>query len=139
MIRILLCHQHPLFRSTLRSCLEGEAGVRVIAEAGSGREALMLADYCRPDVVVLDIKLVQPAGIATARLIASKLKISGIVFVGLHADAEYVTEAFKAGARGYVLADSAPTELVHAIRVVAQGGKFVSTSLPQDSVDYGRQ
>lgn len=111
--------------------------MRVIAEAGSGREALVLADYCQPDIVVMDIKLAQPAGIAAARLIASKLPNAGIVFVGVDADAEYVTEAFKAGARGYVLADSVPTELVGAIRVVAEGGKFVSTSLRQESFHHG--
>ena len=132
MIRVLLCHQHPLFRSSLRAFLENDAGLQVVGEAGTGRDAVMLADVCCPDIVVLDMKLVQPAGITAARLIASKLKSAGILFVGVDADAEYVTEAFKAGARGYVLADSVPTELADAIRVVAGGRKFVSTRLRTD-------
>ena len=93
----------------------------------------MLADYYRPDIIVMDVKLVQPAGIAAARLIASKLKSAGIVFVGVDGDEEYVTEAFKAGARGYVLADAVPAELADAIRVVADGGNFISLRLRSDS------
>ena len=132
MIRVLLCHQHALFRSSLRTYLEHDSGIRVLGEAGSGREAVMLADYYRPDIIVMDVKLVQPAGIAAARLIASKLKSAGIVFVGVDGDEEYVTEAFKAGARGYVLAGSVPVELADAIRIVADGGNFVSIHLRSD-------
>lgn len=128
-IRVLLCHQHPLFRSSLRTLLESEPKVRIIGEAANGREALILAEYCSPDIVVMDIKLVQPTGIVAARTIASKLANAGIIFVGVDADAEYVSEAFKAGARGYVLADSAPAELLRAVEIVAGGGRFLSAAL----------
>ena len=124
-----MCHQHPLFRSSLRTLLESEPKVRIIGEAANGREALILAEYCSPDIVVMDIKLVQPTGIVAARTIASKLANAGIIFVGVDADAEYVSEAFKAGARGYVLADSAPAELLRAVEIVAGGGRFLSAAL----------
>lgn len=100
-----------------------------MGEAANGREAIILAEYCSPDIVVMDIKLVQPTGIAVARTIASKIANAGIIFVGVDADAEYVSEAFKAGARGYVLADSAPSELLRALEVVAGGGRFLSATL----------
>jgi DNA-binding NarL/FixJ family response regulator len=133
-IRVLLCHQHPLFRSSLRTLLESESKVRIIGEAANGREALILAEYCSPDIVVMDVKFAQPTGIGAARMIASKLSNAGIIFVGVDADAEYVSEAFKAGARGYVLADSAPSELLPAIEVVADGGCFLSATLSGGSL-----
>jgi len=129
-IRVLLCHQHPIFRSSLRSLLETAPKLRIVGEAANGREALILAEYCSPDIVVMDVKLVQPTGIAAARMIASKRANAGIIFVGVDSDMEYVSEAFKAGARGYVLADCAPTELVRAIEIVADGGRFLSAALP---------
>jgi DNA-binding NarL/FixJ family response regulator len=109
--------------------LETDEEMRVIGEAANGREALMLAEYYRPDILVMDVGLLQPSGIAATRRIAAMLKSAGIVFVAAEADPEYVNEAFKAGARGYVLADAAPNELTRAIRVVANGGKFLSRNL----------
>jgi DNA-binding NarL/FixJ family response regulator len=128
-IRVLLCHQHPIVRSSLRDLLERESDIRVVGEAANGREALTLADYFHPEIVLLDVKLTQTTGIAAAREIIAKCKDTGVVFVSVDGDEEYVAEAFKAGARGYVLADSAHTDLVHAIRVVAKQGNFLSPSI----------
>jgi DNA-binding NarL/FixJ family response regulator len=94
----------------------------------------MLAEYCSPDIIVMDVKFAQPTGVAAARIIASKLSNTAIIFVGVDADAEYVSEAFKAGARGYILADSVPSELLPAIEVVADGGSFVSATLSGGSL-----
>src|ERR1700751_1976882 len=134
-IRVLLCHQHPVFRSSMRALIETEAGIRVLGEAANGREALILVDFCCPDVVVLDMKLAEPTGITAARSIISKLSHTGIIFVATDADTQYILEAFKAGARGYVLAQAVPSELKTSIRVVANGERFLSAGLRTDGCE----
>ena len=128
-IRIVLANHHPIIRSNLRTLLEREPAFRVIGEAANGREAVVLVDYRCPHVVLLDVKLPYLSGIAAAREISSKNPNLGIVFVTVLSDREYVSEAFKAGARGYVLGDAASADLCGAIRVVAGGGSFLSPAI----------
>jgi DNA-binding NarL/FixJ family response regulator len=128
-IRIVLANHHPIIRSNLRSLLEREPAVRVIGEAADGREAVALSEYLHPDLVLLDVKLPPLNGICTAREIISKRQTSKIIFVAVLTDQEYVSEALKAGARGYVLEDVASTDLFRAIRVVAGGGSFLSPAI----------
>jgi len=128
-IRIVLANHHPIIRSDLRLLLEREPALRVIGEGANGREAVVLAEYRRPDIVLLDIKLPQFNGMAAAREISAKKPNLGIIFVTALADEEYISEAFKAGARGYVLGDAAPADLSSAIRVVAGGGMFLSSAI----------
>lgn len=110
----------------LRALLEREPWISVVGEAANGREATALAEYKRPHVVLLDIQFSHATGIMAAREISLKADDVRIVFVSAHADEEYVSEGFKAGARGYVLADSVQTDLTRAIRVIARGGRFLS-------------
>ncbi len=136
--RILLCNDHPIVRCGLRLLLERESAFRVIGEAANGREAVLLADHTHPDIILLDVNLPHINGIAAAREICSKDSKPGIIFVTEHLDQEYVSEAFKAGARGYVLADSAQSDLIRAIQVVATGGRFLSPSITsQFPGEYG--
>ena len=128
-IRVLLCNHHPIVRSGLRALLEREPEIRVVGEAANGREAVALTEYRHPDVVLVDVQLPQTTGMLAAREIAAKAQNVGVVFIGEHVDEEYVTEAFKAGARGYVLADAAQSELIRAIQIVASGGRFLSPSI----------
>ena len=128
-IRIVLAKHHPIIRSNLRLLLEREPAFRVIGEAADGREAVALAEYRRPDIVLLDVQLPPLNGIATARDILAKRHECGIVFVTVLTDQEYVSEALKAGARGYVLEDDAPVDLFQAVRVVAGGGSFLSPAI----------
>ena len=128
-IRVLLANQHPIVRNNLRSLIERDSGLHVIAEAANGREAVVLADYKHPDVILLDMKLPLLNGILAAREISSKNQKQGIVFVSVDTDDEYIQEAFKAGARGYVRSDSAQSDLVRAIRLVAEGGTFLSPGI----------
>jgi two-component system, NarL family, response regulator LiaR len=135
LIRIVLANHHPIIRSDLRLLLERQPAFRVTGEAANGREAVILAEYRRPDVVLLDIKLPQLSGIAAAREITSKKPALGIIFVTALADQEYVSEAFKAGARGYVLGDAAQADLVSAVHVVARGGTFLSPGISAKLID----
>lgn len=130
-IRIVLANHHPIIRSNLRLLLEREPAFRVIGEAADGREAVALAEYRRPDVVLLDVQLPPVNGISTAREMASKHRGFGIIFVTVLTDQEYVSEALRAGARGYVLEDAAATDLCRAIRAVAGGGSFLSPAIGQ--------
>lgn len=139
-INIVLASDHPIIRSTLRLILEREPEFRVVAEAANGQEAVILAEYKRPDIVLLDVKLPHVSGIAAARQITLKSRDAGIVFLTEHIDEEYVSQAFKAGARGYVLADSAQSDLILAIRVVARGDNFLSPSISSQLLDqYARK
>lgn len=128
-IRVLVCNHHPIVRSGLRLLLEREPEIRVIGEAANGREAVALTEFRHPEVVVLDVQLPHRSGITSAREISTKAANVGIVFVSEYTDQEYITEAFKAGARGYVRADSAQSDLIRAIQVVATGGRFLSPSI----------
>jgi DNA-binding NarL/FixJ family response regulator len=134
-IRIVLANHHPIIRSDLRLLLEREPEFRVTGEAANGREAVMLAEYRRPDIVLLDIKLPQMNGIAAAREIASKKPGVGIIFVTALSDQEYVSEAFRAGARGYVWGDAVQSDLVSAIHVLARGGNFLSPAISAKLID----
>ena len=134
-IRIVLANHHPIVRSNLRLLLEREPAFRVIGEAADGREAVALAEYHHPDVVLLDVQLPPLNGISTAREIASKRRGFAIIFVTVLTDQEYVSEALRAGARGYVLEDAASTDLSRAIRVVAGGGSFLSPAISQKLIE----
>lgn len=125
-IRVLLCNHHPIVRSGLRLLLERESALRVVGEAANAREAVALAEYLYPNVVILDVKLPDRTGIMAAREISAKFRKIGVIFVSAHIDEEYVAEAYKAGARGYVLADCVQTDLIPAIRLVAEGARFLS-------------
>lgn len=115
--------------------LETEPDIRIVGEAANGREALALADYWRPDIVVLDLNLSPITGLAVARDIIRKVDNVRIIFVSSESDEQYVAGAFRAGAHAYVLAASAQTDLIHAIRVVAEERRFVSPSIPSKVVD----
>ncbi|MBV8809390.1 MAG: response regulator transcription factor [Acidobacteriaceae bacterium] len=139
-IRVLLANSHPLIRNNLRLLLEREQDFLIVGEAANGREAVVLTDYRHPDVVLLDIHLPYVDGLAAAREISSRNKRAGIVFVTANPDLEYASESFKAGGRGYVLADSAQVELARAVRVVARGGSFLSPIIAAQLIeDYERR
>ncbi|MBV9266192.1 MAG: response regulator transcription factor [Acidobacteriaceae bacterium] len=129
MTTILLTSAHPIVRNSLRLLLEREPDFQVLAEAANGREAVVLADYKRPKVVLLDIQLPYLAGVPAAKEILSRNPETAVVFVTAETDEVYVAEAMKAGARAYVSADAAQSDLVTAIHCVAEGGTFVSPSL----------
>ncbi len=134
-IRVVLANHHPMIRSNLRLLLERQSAVRVVGEAADGREAVFLTERRHPAVVLLDIQLPLLSGIAAAREISSIKPDPGIIFVTALVDQEYVCEAFKAGARGYVLADLAHMDLVSAIQMVASGGRFLSPAISRKLIE----
>ena len=140
MIRILLADDHTVVRKGLRLLLESQPDFDVIADAADGREAVALAEAHLPDVVVMDIAMPTLNGIEAARQIAAKVPKAAIVFLSMHVDEGYVLKALKAGARAYLLKDSAEHDLIAAVKAVNAGKAFFSPSVSKLMVeDYLRQ
>ena len=139
-IRILLADDHTVVRKGLRLLLESQPGLAVVAEAADGRNAVALAERETPDVVVMDIGMPQLNGIEAARQITAKHPQTAVVFLSMHSDESYVLKALKAGARGYLLKDSAEHDLIQAVRSVTEGKSFFSPAISKMLVeDYMRE
>ena len=139
-IRILLADDHTVVRKGLRLLLESHPGFQVIADAADGRAAVALAAEHTPDVVVMDVAMPNLNGIEAARQICGKLPHTAIVFLSMHSDESYVLKALKAGARAYLLKDSAEHDLIGAVIAVSEGKAFFSPAISKMLVeDYVRQ
>ncbi|HLX10205.1 MAG TPA: response regulator transcription factor [Thermoanaerobaculia bacterium] len=139
-VRILVADDHTIIRSGLRVLLDRQPGFQVIGEAADGRQAVELARSLRPDVVMLDIAMPNLNGIEAARQICGELPRAAVVILSMHADEGYVLKALKAGARGYLLKDSAEADIIEAVRAVHAGKAFFSPEISKMLVeDYVRQ
>ena len=134
-IRILLADDHQLMRSGIRLMLEREADLSVVGEAGDGREAVALAKSLRPDVVVMDIGMANLNGIEAAQQMTGDRPEIAVVMLSMHSDESYVLRALKAGARGYLLKDSAEADLIKAVHAVAGGKSFFSPAVSKVLLD----
>jgi DNA-binding NarL/FixJ family response regulator len=139
-IRILLADDHTVVRKGLRLLLESQPDFQVIADAANGRETVALAEQHTPDVVVMDVAMPGLNGIEAARQISAKLPHTAIVFLSMHSDEGYVLKALKAGARAYLLKDSAENDLINAVKAVREGKAFFSPAISKMLIeDYMRQ
>ncbi|MCX5785088.1 MAG: response regulator transcription factor [Elusimicrobia bacterium] len=126
---ILICDDHKIFREGLRALLEKQPGIKVAGEARDGLEAVHLCRELSPDIVIMDISMPGLNGIEAARKIAKAKKTARVIALSMHNDRKYVTEIFKAGARAYLLKDSAFEELLDAIKAVSCGRVFLSAGI----------
>ena len=139
-IRILLADDHAVMRTGLRLVLERQSDFEVVAEAADGREAVALAAKHAPDVAVLDIGMPNLNGIEATRQIGLASPNIAVVILSMHSDEAYVLRALKAGARGYLLKESAESDLITAIHAVHSGKAFFSPAVSRMLVeDYVRQ
>ncbi len=128
-IRILLADDHGLVRKGLRLLIESQEGMEVVGEACDGREALKLAGELKPEIAILDIAMPNLNGIDAAAQLAKRGDKVRVIILSMHSDESYVVRALDAGARGYLLKDSAEEDLVQAIRTVAQGRPYFSPAI----------
>ena len=128
-IHIMLVDDHPLVRDGLRARLEAVPHLRVVAEAGSGPEALALAGRVRVDLVLMDLSMRIGGGIEATVQLSRNCPGIAVLILSMHDKLEYVTQAMQAGARGYVLKDAPGKDIVLAIETVMAGGIYYSAAL----------
>jgi DNA-binding NarL/FixJ family response regulator len=125
-IRVLVADDHTIVRSGIRHVLEGEPGFEVVGEASNGKEAVSLTGRLHPDVVVLDISMPGESGLQVAAQLRTVPSPPRVLILSMHDNPEYVIESVRAGAHGYLLKDTAATELRTAIRAVCRGESYFS-------------
>ncbi len=128
-IRVVLADDHRIVRHGLRSLLEKERDIEVVAEAANGREAVHLARELRPDVVVMDLSMPDLNGIEATRQVLEEDPDAKVLALSMHSDKRFVAGVLSAGASGYLLKDCALDELVRAIRTVAVNQTYLSPSI----------
>jgi DNA-binding NarL/FixJ family response regulator len=134
-IRVVLADDHALVRAGMRSLLGGMAQVEVVGEAASGEEALALAGRERPDVVLMDIAMKGMTGLEAAARIRDTHSGVRVVILSMHSGEEYVLQALRAGAVGYLLKDAATGELELALRSVMRGESWFSPAVSRQVVE----
>jgi DNA-binding NarL/FixJ family response regulator len=139
-IHILLADDHNVMRAGLKLLLERHPGFKVVSEASDGNQAVVNAAAVKPDVAVLDVAMPNLNGIEAAQRISAQLPQTAIIILSMHSDEGYVLRALKSGARGYLLKDSAESDLIRAITAVSEGKAFFSPEISKVlAEDYVRE
>jgi DNA-binding NarL/FixJ family response regulator len=125
-LTVFIADDHAILRDGLAQLLQSEAGIEVLGSAGNGREAVTQVLLLRPAVVIMDISMPDMNGIEAARQLRDALPECRVVVLSMHSTAEHVFHALEAGARGYLLKESAGREIVDAVRIVHSGRRFLS-------------
>src|SRR5512139_2905694 len=128
-ITLMLVDDHDVVRTGLRSFLETQAGMRVIAEAGTGAEALKLAAEHKPNIALMDISMPDMDGLEATRRLKQQLPSIQVLALTVHDDKQYFMEMLAAGASGYLTKQAAADDLVAAIHAVAQGQVYLQPAL----------
>lgn len=132
--KVLIIDDHPLFREGLKSIVERDTGFCVIAEAGTAGEGLKLAKSLKPDLIVVDISLPDQNGLKLTRELRRLSADVRIMIISMHAKIDYVTEAFQAGARGYVVKESAADRLLNGLKAIVAGEYYLDSSISHEVV-----
>lgn len=135
LIKILIAEDHALVRAGFCALLKNLEGIQVVAEAGDGHQALQLIEIHRPDVVLLDIAMPGLNGLEAASRINKKHPDLRVIILSMHANEEYVLQALRSGAKGYLLKDAGTAELELAIKAVTRGDTYLSPAVSRHVVD----
>ena len=135
MIKVLLADDHAVVRDGLRVLLEAQSDISVVGDAANGREAVRRALQLHPDVVVMDIAMPELNGIEATQQIHDASPSTQVLILSMHSTTEHIFRALQAGARGYLLKESAGTEVVDAVRVVHAGRRYLSQKIASTVLD----
>lgn len=139
-IKLVLADNHTLVRAGFRSLVEDIAGVEVVGEANNGREALQLVETLQPNLVLMDIAMPEMNGLEATTRISHAFPQVRVLILSMHSNEEYVYQALRSGAMGYLLKDSGIEEMELAIRAIAQGKTYLSPAVSKYVVsDYVRR
>ena len=133
-VTLIIADDHKLFRLGLRQLLDNQKTVSVVGEAATGFEAATLAHDLKPDIVLMDISMPELNGIEATRRIVDDNPAIRVVILSMHADRRYVQEALRAGAKGYLLKDSAPEEVMRAIQKVMRNQYYLSARINEQVI-----
>ncbi|MFZ7110541.1 MAG: response regulator [Desulfatiglandales bacterium] len=128
---VLIIDDHPLFREGLKTLLARQSGYEVVGEAGTAAEGLTKARELGPDLILMDISLPDGNGIEVTRDILRVFSQAKVVIISMHSKIDYISEAFRVGAKGYVVKESATERLVECLDAVSKGEFFIDSSLSQ--------
>jgi DNA-binding NarL/FixJ family response regulator len=134
-ITVFLADDHAVVREGLRLLLEMQPDIRVVGEAENGRDALRQVTTLRPDIVIMDISMPELNGIESTRQILNQCPSTKIVVLSMHSASEHVFRALGAGAKGYLLKESAGVEVTKAVRTVHKGGRYLSQKISDMVID----
>ena len=136
MIKILIADDHPIVRKGLKEIIEDTSDLKVVDEASTGQEVLEKVFKAEFDVILLDISMPGKSGLEILKELKSHKPKLTVLVLSMHPEEHYAIQVLKAGASGYLTKESAPEELIAAIRKVSQGGKYVSSSLAEKLAVY---
>ena len=135
MIRVIIVDDHNLVRMGIKSILERFPDLLVVASLDNGRSALQAAKELMPDVILMDMSMPEMNGMDATQRIATDHPKIGVVILSMHKDKRFVSQAFRAGAKGYMLKDCEPEALVKAIRTVAAGERYICPEIVEVVID----
>jgi len=138
-IRVLLADDHTVVRQGLKALLEAEQDIAVVGEANTGREAVQLTKKLLPEVVVMDIAMPNLNGLEATRQIAKEVPMTKLLVLSSYNDDEYVHQVTEAGAMGYLLKQTAATDLIKAVREARKGNAFFSPAISRRLVERYRE
>jgi two-component system response regulator NreC len=134
-IRVLLAEDHTIVRKGIRSLLDDQANIEVVGEAEDGREAIEKVEELSPDIILMDNTMPILNGLEATRQIKKRFPEVKILILTMHTNEEYIFQFLRAGASGYLVKQTAPTELVSAIEAVCRGDSFLSPSISRTIID----
>lgn len=134
-ITVFLVDDHRILRDGLRMLLEAQHDIQIVGDAEEGRVAISGILASKPDIVLMDITMPELNGIEATRQLQEELPTTKVVILSVHADSEHVYRAFQAGAWGYMLKESAGSEVVRAVRTIHAGQRYLSVKLAEAGMD----
>ncbi len=134
-ITVVLADDHRIVREGLRALLERNEDIKVVGEAADGREAVKLASSLKPDVVIMDISMPMLNGIEATQQVLEASPSSKVVILSMYSTSEHIFRSFKAGAQGYLLKESAGSDVVNAVRAVREGKRYLTERITETILD----